>query len=139
MNRQALTMLFFLVAGFITSLGVLISELGQYHGGLSTIVGIGFTVAMCIGAYLEYRKAGLVLHGLRKTQYFKYDTVELEWYQSASTTMCGCCGGPFMILAVLFISSGYENSPIVFSLFLIGAVLAILGGITTEHSTEGED
>jgi hypothetical protein len=138
MIRQTLTVLFFLEAGFIASLGVIVSEMGPYHGGLSTMLGIGYAIAMYIAAFLEYRVASLFMYGLRKTPYYQYGHMELEWYQSASPTTCGCCGGPFMVMAVLFLSSGYEDSPIVFSLFIIAAILSMLGGIATKHPQERE-
>lgn len=139
MIRRILTIVFFLLSGIVSLIGLIVSELGAYKGGLSSMVGAAFTICIFIAVYLSYLSSGLSLGGLRKTPYYQYGDMEMEWYRSATPTTCGCCLGPFLIMAVLFIASGYENSELVFVLYIVAGVLSMFGGLTTEYKdTHGE-
>ncbi len=102
------------------------------------MLGLGYMICMFVAVYLSYRHAGLALGGLRKTPYYEYGSMELEWYESATPTTCGCCLGPFMILASVYLV-GFENSPTVLGLFIIAAIFGMLGGIAVESPKARKD
>ncbi len=95
------------------------------------MLGLGYMICMFVAAYLSYRQASLALGGLRKTPYYEYGRMELEWYESATPATCGCCLGPFMIIGSVFLI-GFENSPIVLRVFIVAAIFGILGGFAVE-------
>ena len=129
LNRNDWSFLFFLTSGLISGLGVIINELGLYHGGLTSLLGIGYIIGMVFALYFVYKTTSLNLYGLRKTPYYQFGSVEFEWYTSATPTTCGCCMGPFVIIAIYFVLSYIENSPLVFAILIISAIFGMLGGI----------
>ena len=107
----------------------MINELGPYHGGLTSMLAGGYTIGIVFALYFVYKTTSLNLYGLRKTPYYQYGSMGLEWYTSASPTTCGCCMGPFVIIAIYFVLSYIENSPLVFAILIISAIFGMLGGI----------
>ena len=139
LSRNDLSFLFFLTSGLISGLGVIINELGPYHDGLTSMLGIGYTVGMIFALYFVYKTTSLNLYGLRKTPYYQFGSMEFEWYTSATPTTCGCCMGPFVIIAIFFVLSYIENSPIVFAVLILSAVLGMFGGIAYKPGEEYQE
>ena len=139
MNRNKFAFFLFLGSGIASGFGVFVNELGPYHGGLSTMIGIAYAFGMFIAAYLVYRTSELNLFGLRKTTYYRYSSMELEWYSTATPTTCGCCLAPLLIIALVFVISTYENLSLSFFLLLFAAVLGMLGGFVYQKAEEYQE
>jgi hypothetical protein len=129
LKRNDWAFICFLISGIISGIGLVINEFGPYHGGLTAMLAGGYTIGMGFALYFVYKTTSLNLYGLRKTPYYQYGSMGLEWYISASPTTCGCCMGPFVILAIFFVLSYLEYSLLVFTILIVSAIFGMLGGI----------